>query len=434
MKEILAQLPDYKTLRGKWDLLYFFLLPIGLMNLVVAIFLIDDHIAIHSITFSIVLALLVIHAIITKKLPNGIPDALLVIIIIGYVVFSIGAANSTGVTSDSIYLIRRWKIFVIYGLIFYFLPIQKKELYYTLFIVFMLMVCIFNFYTLYKYYDLIIVNQGKALPDASWINFMDLMKPYILPLDFYHHTLSLFNTLSLAFIYFLWKKMPQMKWIFVFSASFFVFMIHFYGSRTGIGVFYILVLVYSIVNFMNQKYAFLKICGLVLVAFLCVFGSYFLIPTLKLKADKLGEEFSFYANSSYEQILNGPDYRLPSYFKAFEIIKKSPIKGIGFEEIGLKFKNTSKPLNNYIYLILVLGIPVGLVLFISHFIHLFWIRNFKEFNLVIISFFVLHFMYSFSDAGLFYVDYFYFFSFWSVALVHIKIAIERQIPSFSLKL
>lgn len=426
MKKLLSQLPDYKTFRGKWDFLYALLLPLGLMNLVVAIFLIDDHIAIHSITFSIILALLVIQAIVTKQIPSGIPLALLIVIILGYVFFAIGASNSTGLTPDSIYLIRRWKIFAIYALIFYLLPVQKNELYFILLIVFLLTVAFLNTYVLVKYYDLIIINKGKTLPDASWINFMDLMKPYILPLDFYHHTLSLFNTLCLAFVFFLWNKIPKLKLFFSVLVPFFIFMIHFYGSRTGIAVFYILFFIYTLLYFKNQKNAIIKILSATLVAISSILISYFYIPTLKLKADKFLEEINFYANSSYDEILHGPDYRLPSYFKAFELIKKSQINGIGFKEIDLKFKNTSKPLNNYVFLTLVLGIPIGFILFISHFIHLFWVKNLKGINLVIVSFFILHLVYSISDAALFYIDYFYFFGFWSVALIHFKKAFEKS--------
>lgn len=79
--------------------------------------------------------------------------------------------------------------------------------------------------------------------------------------------------------------------------------------------------------------------------------AYFYIPTLKLKINKLGEELNYYSNSSYNEILNGPDYRLTSYFKGFELIKKSPIKGIGFKNCSEAFQNTSKPLNNYLFLL-----------------------------------------------------------------------------------
>lgn len=218
---IQIKLPQNNRLIDKWNVFFSVLLPLSLMNLVVSIFLIDDHIAIHSITFCIVLGLLVLQSIISKTIPKGIPTWLLVYISLGYLFFVIGSANSTGISSDSVFLIRRWKIFVVYALVFYFLPTQKKEIYFTLMLLFCIMVLLFNTYTLYKYYDLIIVNNGKSLPDASWINFMDLMKPYILPLDFYHHTLSLFNTLSLLFVYFMWNKTPKLKYFFHFFDSFF---------------------------------------------------------------------------------------------------------------------------------------------------------------------------------------------------------------------
>lgn len=426
MKNLVVQLPNYSTWKGKWEFLYALLLPLGLFNLVVSIFLIDNHIAIHSITFSIVLALLVFRAIIKKEIPNGIPFPLLLVIFFGYVFFAIGTANSTGVNSDSVYLIRRWKIFPVYALIFFLLPTQKKELYYILLLIFISAVFLLNGYALYKYYDLIIVNQGQTLPDASWINFMDLMKPYILPFDFYHHTLSLFCALSLAFVWYLWCKLPTLKIFFLIVIPFFVFMIHFYGSRTGIVVFYLLLLFYLFNEFSKQKQAFLKITFTCLISSVFMVMSYFFVPTLKLKTDKLVEEITFYKNSNYDQILNGPDYRLPSYFKAFEIIKQHPIAGVGFKSINTYFKNTSKPLNNYIFLTLVLGIPIGVFLFFTHFCFVYYIQKLEGIDLILLSFFVLHFLYSFSDAALFYVDYFYFFAFWSVALVHVKYNLKSE--------
>lgn len=72
-----------------------------------------------------------------------------------------------------------------------------------------------------------------------------------------------------------------------------------------------------------------------------------------------------------------------------------------------------------------MGLPIGLILFLTHFIAIYWLENLKNFNLIIASFFLLHFIYSFTDAGLLYIDYFYFFAFWSVALIHFKKSFDK---------
>lgn len=418
-------LQDMKLLTKYFNTINFYLLPTSLVSLIIGLLFVEGFMAVSNIALGAVGILVILDSILNNRISKSIPTSVLFCSIFSFLILFIGVNFSSKIGDGSINWVKRWAIFVYFGLIFYLLPKQNSKVYVIMLLSFIIPILCIDFYVLYKYYYLIIVNKGANLPSETWINFMDLMGIYIFPFRYTHHTLAFFNILALSMIWFISKYFNASfinKFITFFLILFIFFMVHFYSSRMAVFVLYLITLVCIFTEFKNFKYG--KLFSFITFVIL-IFTLYFSInkiPTLKLKADKLITELDFYKVSSIQQIKNGPEYRLKSYFISLESLKNNFWYGIGLKNMGAPFEHNSSPypLNNYLYLAVAIGFPFAFCIFILHFFPLFKINIFTDIGLVILTIYLSHFFYSLIDAAIILPVYVKFFAFWTVALIHIK--------------
>lgn len=412
-------------MRSIAEKVYYYLLPIALLVSTVAVHLAGKHIAFTNISLGVLTGLVVLKYVFKKAYQQNVPIDISVSILLSYVVFSLGVFISNSNYEETYFSVKRWLVWPQILLIFYLLPIQKRHTYLGMLGVFVAFLFFVDLYVFYKYIHLIVINKGSDLPSESWVNFIDLMRSYIIPFRYYHHFLAFMNIFGLGVVWFLSKKSNISKLVWLFVGCVYIAAIHFLAARMAIFTFYVICLfcIYFY-GLKKLKYGMLvgAISALIFAVVLSVFVN--LIPTLNLKYAKLKEEISFYKSSSYEQILNGPDYRLKGYFNGIEVLKDNLWVGVGLNNIGKTFSGTTWPLNNYLYLAVALGLPVAILLFLCHFYPAVRARN-TDTGKLILLFYGTHFFYSFTDTSLMLRDSLLFFCFWSVALQHLDFVFEK---------
>lgn len=374
---------------------------------------VNDHIALVNITLIIGIALSIIQKILDNKNQyNNYDSKTFFYAILGYIVFLI-FVYINGYDERTKFIFGKWIIMPLFCLLFFILPRYSKSKIHFLLLTFFINLSCIDLYIFFKYYILIVVEEGKSLPSESWNNFIDFLDKFIMPFRFIHLYVSIINLFALIAACLIFKESKgkyRRIGIFIFM-SIFVLMIFFLASRMQVlllvffGVSYLYKFQLSRVSFNNKILGFFILCSILL---LCIN----FIPTTALKYQKLKEELGYYVNSNYEEILNGPDYRLRGYFHSFDAIAKSPLSGIGFKKIYELYGDNKWPLNQYLFFALAYGIPFAVIQFISLFISLIYLNKKSKFIFFTLFFYCCYFMYSCVETSLLHRDSFYFFSCW----------------------
>ncbi len=406
-----------------------YLLPISLIIFGISLLFVEGYIAISSISLVALIILLFLSNLCKKEISKSIPNYVIISILSTFLILVLGIFISNGYSFyNSATWIKRWAMFCYCGMIFYLLPKQPKIVYFLLLVSFILVILSIDMYVFYKYYQIIIIDKGTHLPESTWINFIDLMGIYILPFRYTHHTLAFFNIFAISLSIYLIKLLPKYTYFLILFSVLMILMVHFYSSRMAIFVMYILAGVYAYSFVRNFKYKFITFVSVLLLLILSLSILINKIPTLGLKVEKLKTELKFYQVSSYEEIKNGPEYRLKSYFIAFDYLKNNFWKGIGLSNMGEAFEHDTKPypLNNYLYLAVAIGVPCAILIFIFHFFPFIFTNIFCDIGLVIATFYVSLLFYSAIDAAFIMPVYIKFLAFWGPALQHIKLQLDPK--------
>lgn len=403
-------------------------MPLSLITFGISLLFVEGYVAISSIAMGSLATILVIFSILEKKIEKSIPNSILISVVLGFLFLCIGLLASKSGYNGSITWIKRWAIFVYCACIFYMLPKQSKKTYLLLILSYIAAIFLIDVYVYFMYFKIIIIDKGVSMPENTWINFIDLMGVYILPFRYTHHTLAFFNVFAIALGIFLLKKLVSIKYLIGTVILCMIFMVHFYSSRMAVLVLYISLSLHLYVSFKESKYKIQLTLIAILLLMISLFGLIKNIPTLNLKTEKLFTEIEFYKISSYEDIKNGPEYRLKSYFIAFEYVEQNFWTGIGLPKMGSAFNHEHQPypLNNYLYLAVALGVPFALLIMICHFYPFFISNIYSNIGLVIAAFYSSLFFYSLIDSAIIMPVYMKFLAFWSMALQHLKINFENE--------
>lgn len=122
----------------------------------------------------------------------------------------------------------------------------------------------------------------------------------------------------------------KLQWINLILGCWFVIFLHILGSKTGLLMLYIALVIYSIKLFVVYKNKLIFIA----LAFLCLSPiiSYKLIPTFKKRVDYMLYDFSFYSKGKYKEGASD-GARVTSIKAGYALFKKNLIVGIGYGDV-----------------------------------------------------------------------------------------------------
>jgi hypothetical protein len=389
------------------DLFLIILSTLSASVLVMGNFLINRHITLPSIGLAVLGGCVILKMIIERKISSAFDIRMLICFWAIFGIFCFACYFKKKVLTFK-------SIILGYSLIAFFFTWKDKRQYYAVFMAFILTNTVFAIITLYNYYDLIYVHKAQGL-DITWVNFIDMMYDKIIPSHLYHHLLSVFTVFSIYLCYNCLAKNLYLinkaeKYLQVFLLVFLAGFLHFLSARIGLLLFYIGLISWIFYSLGQRRSSIIYLITALFIVSALLLAFYFIIPTIKIKTALTFNEISFYMHSDYNEILNGPNYRLKTYLSAIEDIRQSPIHGIGSGQISEKIKNMSLPHNIYLFYSLFLGLPVAIALLIFTYTPLFFIK--KRIGVSVLVIYFIHTIYGLTDMSLEIREYFYFFSFW----------------------
>lgn len=382
--------------------------------LVMGNFIIARHITLPLIGLAVMAGCAVVSYILNKKIEVSFDWKILLCLWAIYGAYYAACMYNQEVAETTNFFMTFKSVILGYSAVVFITNWKDLKCYYAVFLTFILTNSVLAFITVYNYVDLIYIHHAEGL-HPSWVNFIDMLYDKIIPYHIYHHLLSIFTVFSIYLCFvclslkvYLLGRFERI--LLIFLLIFLIAFIHFLSARIGLLIFYFWVIIYIIQMVRKYKVQLSYITPILLMLLLIFSLIYTFIPTIHVKAQLTFNELSYYVQSDYEQIKNGPDYRLKSYFIAIEDIKNAPLHGIGYENIVEKLKGKAHPHNIYLFYGVFFGLPLAVAIALFTYLPLFFAKRPLEVSILVL--YAMHTLYSFTDVSLEIKTYFYFFSFW----------------------
>lgn len=402
-----------------------FLIPLALCVIIGSNFTIIGHMAIPSIAVAVLAVSVLLKHLLTgfKALKTRVFFPFLCWVSI-YIVYGISLAIQQEVYHNIKYAMQFKMMLPVYGIVIMLLPELKQQQFFLFFKAFIAMSIALCCVVLYKYYDLIILNNGAEFIHPTWRNFIDMLYTFIIPFKIIHHTFSFFLLFASFLAYYLFKNENTSKISKIFlvvSFTFLAFMLHFISARLSLLLFY-LFLFYEIIRLtINKSISYKTSLYIAISAIVLFFTLYQAIPTLRNKINftilnKVAPNDIVATESSQKNI------RLITYKIGWEAVTENMWKGISVGEEDEYFKKLNaryfheksllraRPENQFIYNAATLGLPLSLVLIVLFFFPLF--HQFKKNSLLFNALYIITLIYFFTHHPLQEKQFFYFIAFW----------------------
>lgn len=416
---------DYsKTQQRIFSYIEFFLL-LSLCGITIGNFIYPDHVAVANICGAAAIFFGIFHRLCSKDFSN---HRVLIIscISIGLIpmAYYISLKLHNVATDDFNYYFRIRTIAILYALAFIFcVPLRPSYIKYVFYTFIFCCFCI----SIYIFINIIRIKYDPTITDQ----FFRIQELYYnkMPFKKMHHVVSYYLSFSCLLIFYLFDK--RVKYMIgkvelaVLAIMFFVIVVvmHAMAVRNGLIIFYIATTFFTIMIFKNNKFILTLIPVALFIALFCTMK---LSPALYTKINQtLYDVHIMFETNDYGD-------RMRSILVGVELIKESPILGIGYTKGDNAIQNYYSqhhpslnwhaPHNMFINFTVYMGIPLGI--FITFLIYLPYLLGIKKY-LLNIFYVPLTFYFSiempFSNK-----DFYYFATFWLLFLVYTECCIDYE--------